>query len=205
MQEMIAYNSSQTNNISAIESNINTNYKIYGSATASFDPDYSAFITATGITQPTQSAALETLVSDLKSYGLWNKMKAIYPMITDKYNLYSNTETIGTTGWLLTDMSITSSNSSGPYTSSLVATRLVENTGLVSPSVYQTVTLTSGSSYVMSTHARWNGTDYLVLNPDGNSQTWFDLKNGYVSSSLGTAYSASIVRVSGSALSPSSS
>jgi hypothetical protein len=97
LPELIIFNTDQTTNRSAIESNINTNYKIYGSATASFDPDYSAFITATGITQPTQSAALETLVSDLKSYGLWNKMKAIYPMITDKNNRFAYSQALATT------------------------------------------------------------------------------------------------------------
>jgi hypothetical protein len=96
-QEHIVYESNQTNNKTAIESNINNNYKIFGSATASFDPDYQAFITATGITQPTQSAALETLVSDLKSYGLWSKMKAIYPMVTDRNNRFAQSEDFSST------------------------------------------------------------------------------------------------------------
>jgi hypothetical protein len=308
IQESILYPSNQSLNRTALESNINSNYKIYGSATASFDPDYSAFITATGITQPTQSAALETLVSDLKSYGLWSKMKAIYPMVTDKYNLYSNTENLST-GWLTTNSSVTASNVAGPFTASLVANRLNDsisspvtltvtpdgisayiidgstnptlslekgrtynfnisatnhpfyimtgsgartvdgqyNTGVTgqgtengtltftvpnnAPSalayicgnhtpmagtisiientdqhyIYQTVTLTSGSAYVMSTYARWNGRDYIVLNPDGNSKTWFDIRNGFVSSSLGTVATASITRVSGSASNPSGS
>jgi len=313
--EFIYYTgSAQASNRVAIENNINNQWKIYGSATASFDPDYQSFITATGITQPTQSAALETLVSDLKSYGLWNKMKAIYPMITDKYNLYSNTENFSS-GWLVSNSSVTASNAAGPYTSSLVANRLNDsistpvtftvtnngssgyiiagfepnnpplslergrtynfnitsdppepghpfyimtgsgaysvdgqyNTGVTgqgtangtltftvpndAPStlayvcgfhpnmggtigvvdntdehyIYQTVALQSGSSYVMSTHARWNGRDYIVLNPDGNSKTWFDIRNGYVSSSQGTVATASIVRVSGSSANPSGS
>ena len=51
-----------------------------------------AFITAAGITDATQRQAICTLVRDLQSYGIWNKMKAIYPMVggtstTCKYNL----------------------------------------------------------------------------------------------------------------------
>ena len=51
-----------------------------------------AFIAAAGITDATQKQAICTLVSDLQSYGIWNKMKAIYPMVggtstTCKYNL----------------------------------------------------------------------------------------------------------------------
>jgi hypothetical protein len=49
----------------------------------SFDPDAQAFITATGITNVTQQGAINTLVLDLKSYGIWIKTKAIYPMVSD--------------------------------------------------------------------------------------------------------------------------
>ena len=56
------------------------------------DPDAQAFITAASITDPTQQAAINTLVVDLKGYSIWTKMKAIYPIVggtasTHKWNL----------------------------------------------------------------------------------------------------------------------
>ena len=45
------------------------------------DPDAQAFITAAGITDNTQKTAINTLVVDMKGYGIWTKMKAIYPMV----------------------------------------------------------------------------------------------------------------------------
>jgi hypothetical protein len=45
------------------------------------DPDAQAFITAAAITDPTQQAAINTLVVDLKGYSIWSKMKAIYPFV----------------------------------------------------------------------------------------------------------------------------
>ncbi len=56
------------------------------------DADATAFITAAGITNLTQAAAINTLVNDLKTYGLWTKMKAVYPMVggsatSHKFNL----------------------------------------------------------------------------------------------------------------------
>ena len=45
------------------------------------DPDAQAFITAAGITGPTQQTAVNQLVLDLKSYSLWTKMNAIYPIV----------------------------------------------------------------------------------------------------------------------------
>lgn len=54
--------------------------------------DAEKFIIAAGITDATQKYAINTLVNDLKSYGIWSKMKAIYPIIggsasSHKFNL----------------------------------------------------------------------------------------------------------------------
>jgi hypothetical protein len=56
------------------------------------DADATAFIAAAGITNLTQAAAISTLVDDLKAYGLWTKMKALYPFVggsaaSHKWNL----------------------------------------------------------------------------------------------------------------------
>lgn len=56
------------------------------------DPDANAFIYAAGLTDATQKNAINQLVVDLKAYGIWSKMKAIYPMVggtadTHKWNL----------------------------------------------------------------------------------------------------------------------
>jgi hypothetical protein len=39
------------------------------------------FISAANITDTTQCIAIATLVTDLKNYSIWDKMKAIYPMV----------------------------------------------------------------------------------------------------------------------------
>lgn len=61
-------------------------------AASPFDPDAQAFITAAAITDPTQQAAINQLVVDLKGYNIWTKFKAIYPIVggsaaTHKWNL----------------------------------------------------------------------------------------------------------------------
>ena len=45
------------------------------------DADAQAFITAAAITGATQQSAIITLVTQLKTYGIWSKMKAIYPFV----------------------------------------------------------------------------------------------------------------------------
>jgi hypothetical protein len=62
------------------------------SLTPAVDPDAQAFITAAAITDPTQQAAINTLVVDLKGYNVWTKMKALYPFVggtasSHKFNL----------------------------------------------------------------------------------------------------------------------
>lgn len=59
---------------------------------AAYDSDAQTFFTAAGITDTTQKTAVNQLVLDLKGYGIWTKMKSIYPFVggtatTHKYNL----------------------------------------------------------------------------------------------------------------------
>ena len=58
---------------------------------AGFDPDAQAFINATGISG-SNATAINTLVVDLKSAGVYSKLQAAYPFIggtaaAHKYNL----------------------------------------------------------------------------------------------------------------------
>jgi len=67
---------------------------------SSFDPDAQAFITAAGITDPTQQGAIDTLVVGLKADSLWTKFYALYPFVggtatTHKYNLKDPQDTNG--------------------------------------------------------------------------------------------------------------
>jgi hypothetical protein len=57
-----------------------------------YDADALAFMTAASITDNTQKTAVNTLVTDLKGYNIWTKMKALYPFVggsatSHKFNL----------------------------------------------------------------------------------------------------------------------
>lgn len=54
---------------------------IYIKARFAYDPDAQAFFTASGLTGSTNLTAINNLVVALKGFGIWTKMKAIYPMI----------------------------------------------------------------------------------------------------------------------------
>jgi hypothetical protein len=76
----------------------NGRVRIWLSQPSSNDPDAQAFITAAGITDPTQQSAINTLVISMKANGTWAKCNAIYPMVggtatTCKFNLKNPLDT----------------------------------------------------------------------------------------------------------------
>ncbi len=65
---------------------------VVGTSSSDVDADAQAFITAATITDATQQSAINTLVTGLKTDGIWTKMKAIYPFVggtatSHKFNL----------------------------------------------------------------------------------------------------------------------
>jgi hypothetical protein len=82
------------------------------------DSSANLFFAASGLSETTQRNAVNTLVKDLKRFGLWNKIKAFYPFVggtadTHKLNLV-NTEVYGLTfsgGWIHSSNGIKGNNS----------------------------------------------------------------------------------------------
>ena len=99
--------------------------------TPAVDPDAQAFITAAGITNATQKTAVNQLVLNLKSYSLWTKMNAIYPIVGGTSSSHAvNLKSPGTynlsfsSGWTHTSLGMTPS---GAYAD----TNLNSDTGVV--------------------------------------------------------------------------
>jgi hypothetical protein len=78
------------------------------------DPSASAFIAATGITGATQQSAVDALVKGLKADGLWSKMKAVYPFVTDNRNLLGYTEAFDNAAWGKVGATVTANNILAP-------------------------------------------------------------------------------------------
>ena len=91
ISELILYpNGSQNSNVSSINNNLNSYYSIYPAKVS--DTDAQAFLNAAFITSQTQANAVNTLVTSLKTAGIWTKMLAIYPFVggnatSHKFNL----------------------------------------------------------------------------------------------------------------------
>jgi hypothetical protein len=112
-----------------------TRFGLSNIATPVADEDVQAFFdrvtTAGGILSATEQLAIDTLVADLKTYGIWTKMKAIYPMVgasaaACRQNLRSSNFTgIFTSGWTFASTGVTPNG-----TSAYMDTTLIPNSTL---------------------------------------------------------------------------
>jgi hypothetical protein len=101
------------------------------------DPDAVAFLTAAGITDPTITSAVCTLVTSMKANGTWAKCNAIYPFVggsatTHKFNLKNPADT--NAAFRLTFIGGITHSSNGVAfngTNSYANTFLIPNSGLL--------------------------------------------------------------------------
>lgn len=118
------------------------------------DADVTAFLNVTGITDTTITSALETLVADLKTYGLWSKMKAIYPFVggtatTHKFNLKDARDTDSAfrlmfNGGLTHSLNGIQGNGTNGFANTFLSPLSQLNLNSTSVSIYSRTDLTSG-------------------------------------------------------------
>lgn len=142
------------------------------------DPDAQAFINAAGITDPVQINAINTLVLNMKTQGLWSKMKAIYPFVggtasAHKWNLKDPRDLdaafrlVFNGGWTHSAQGATPNGTNGYADTNLVPSSVLAQNS-ASLSLYSRTNNTSlidrvemGSSNVtvdIQQAIRWNGT-----------------------------------------------
>ena len=133
------------------------------------DSDASAFITATGLSGTTQKSAITTLVKDLKSSGLWSKMKAVYPMVTDNRNLLSYTEDFSNGFWSKSSATITANTTTAPN-GTLTADSFNDGAANDYHQVYSQINSLPIGTYTFSFYLKSNtNTKNIAIYPFGTS------------------------------------
>ena len=160
----------------------------------SIDPSAAAYFTATGITGATQQTAIDNLVKGLKADGLWSKMKAVYPFVTDNRNLLSYTEDFGNAYWFKSNATVTTNSTlapNGTTTADTVIDDNVANFHFVRTATGETVS--SGSVYTLSCYLKNNTRRYCGIHlNDGTARGCsLDLQTG----TLGTPYGGATASV----------
>jgi hypothetical protein len=132
------------------------------------------FFSAANITDTTQCIAVATLVTDLKNYNLWDKMKAIYPMVGQagvsssfQFNLKDPNTFRGTFygGWTFSSTGATPNGTDGYMDTGLVTNA---NLSLNSShlSYYSRTNTTTGTVFDMGSSAT-NAEIYLCYKASG--------------------------------------
>jgi hypothetical protein len=158
--------------------------------------DSNSFLAAAGITGQVQSQAIYNLVNDLQASGLWSKMKAVYPMITDNRNLWSYTNDVTAVNWIRNNFTASANTTTAPD-GTLTADTLIENTANANHYIANQVgaiSLSNGNC-TMSIYAKKIVRDWFAVSLyDGTIGriAWFNINNG----TIGTVQSGATANIS---------
>lgn len=143
-----------------------------------YDSSAQAFLTATGITGKTESDAINALVINLKAYGLWSKMKAIYPIVSDTVNTFSYSEDFTNPAWVKNIVLVTGNTTIAPDGTTTADTLQNQGTGYITQSNIALSSLT----YTQSVYAKKNNNDWVAIYTSDQganyAAAWFNLNTG---------------------------
>jgi len=128
------------------------------------DPSTAAFLSATGIIDPNKQNYVNNLVIALKNQGLWNKMKAVYPFVSEQRNLLNYTEDIGNTYWQLIGGTLRTPNYAAAPNGTTTACRIYNGGAIQNPGINKEIGTYVFSFYVKMTAG---GTGTLRVFLDG--------------------------------------
>ena len=143
--------------------------RTYGTnVSLAFDPMSSAYFVATGITGYTQQTAIDNLVKGLKQDGLWSKMKAVYPFVTDNRNLLSYTDNFANGFWGVGNGAVKTPNFAAAPDGTITACRF-NGGGFLNSGVVNVVAGTNLFSFYAKTTS--GGTSTIRVFLDGGTTT----------------------------------
>ena len=150
------------------------------------DSDAQAFIAATGLTGTTEVNAITNLVANLKNYGLWSKMKAIYPFVSDTYNLLSYTGDYSNAYWTKNSINLTQNAGIAPDGTN-TANKITETAVSSGHWLKTQSNITAGQTYTISGYFKAAERQYAaIIDDDGGLHTaYFNLLTGTLVSQSG--------------------
>ena len=120
---------------------------------AGFDSAAISYFNATGISGATQQDAIDNLIRGLKDDGIWSKMKAVYPFVTDNKNLLGYTEDFGNAYWTKQSATVSTNTTTAPNET------LTADTSAFSSTVQSfvrasSISINSGQTYTISVYVK---------------------------------------------------
>jgi hypothetical protein len=127
------------------------------------NPAAKSFVSATGISGPNEVKAINDLVNGLQADGIWSKMKAVYPFVTDNINLLGYTEDFSNVaGWGAANVTITSNTTTAPNGTNTSDT-ITDNTSGGSHVIFQNALPATTGLMTASVYLKNNTRRYAVV------------------------------------------
>ena len=145
------------------------------------DIDAQAYLTATGIADTLQQNIIAELVRDLKNYGLWSKMKAVYPFVTDQRNLASFSEDFSNAVWQKTNGTITANSTIAPNGTTTADTFTPNTTNSLDHLIATFSVPSTSNTVTQSIYVKANGYNFVMIegfDTVRNPKIMFNLTNG---------------------------
>ncbi len=118
---------------------------------SAYSNEANTYLYSTQITGTTQVSAINTLINGLKANNLWTKMKAVYPFVTDKWNLLGYTEDFTNAAWSKGGgTTVTANTTTAPDGTTTADTVVLPNTGTIA----QSLTNTANTQTIFSIYLR---------------------------------------------------
>jgi hypothetical protein len=146
---------------------------------SAYSNEANTYLYSTQITGTTQVSAINTLINGLKANNLWSKMKAVYPFVTDKWNLFSFTEDLTNAAWA-------KSNVSATLTGTFLGNNFYKLADTTNTNVVHLIAqgpMVASNTYTVSVNFKKAEYDYAQIFEGG---AVFNLANGTVQSALGS-------------------
>jgi hypothetical protein len=149
------------------------------------NPAAKSFVSATGISNPNEVKAINDLVNGLQADGIWSKMKAVYPFVTDNRNRLDYTEDFSNAVWAKNGSTVTTNTITAPN-GTLTADTLSDGTANATHviSTFKTSFGQNGNN-TSTIYAKANTLNYLWMYFYNGSEpagiaAFFNLSNGTV-------------------------
>jgi hypothetical protein len=165
--------------------------------TSGVDPAAQAYFAATGITGVTQQAAINNLVKGLKTDGIWSKMKAVYPFVTDNRNLLGYTEDFINGYWNKTGGSAIVSNTTIAPNGTTTADTFITASGSMTNRMISSTLDIIGQTVCVSIYAKSDTFNRIKLTNNASNviSADFNLDAGTLIGTTGSVISTSISSV----------
>ena len=127
---------------------------------SAYSNEANTYLYSTQITGTTQVSAINTLINGLKANNLWTKMKAVYPFVTDKWNMLAYTEDFSNAAWSKGGGTTVTANSTTAPDGTLTADTIVlPNTGTIA----QSLASSSNNTHTLSIYLKASANTTIKL------------------------------------------